>query len=383
MLLEYRILTGQSNAQLEDLIRPRKFHDIVKASGFSGENNTYVTPSLALKIGHSLKTCTEILRGEALMSGDEVVEKNCRAVASLYSLHWEGEVSHHALRTLEEAKRNNPKLLPLTEDVVKLSKYLQNQAKTNHEVLLKSGAEIQKTWVKLAEILLSQIIVFNRKRPGEVSRMTLNDYNKCVRGETCILDGALSVVEKALCKNFWRVEIIAKRLRTVAVLFTTKMKAALDTLNECRKEAGLEHNKYLFGTPGCCGHLCGTDTLRNHSARCGAKNTEVLRATRLRKHIANVSQIMNLQENELDILAGFLGHDVRTHREYYRLPDSTLQVAKLSKVLLKMESGDIRGLAGKSLKDVQVGSDEECLCSSDNASEASESEFCTAVVEEE
>ena len=67
---------------------------------------------------------------------------------------------------------------------------------------------------------------------------------------------------------------------------------------------------------------------------------------------------MNLQNNELDLLAGFLGHDIRTHREYYRLPDSTLQVAKLSKVLLKMESGDIEGLAGKSLKDVQLGSDE-------------------------
>eukprot|EP00057_Strongylocentrotus_purpuratus_P018934 XP_011673408.1 PREDICTED: uncharacterized protein LOC100892236 [Strongylocentrotus purpuratus] len=389
MLFEYRILTEQPNAQMEDLICPKKFHDVVKAtrqaSGFNGDDNIYTTPSLALKIGHSLKTCTEILRGEALVSGDEAVEKKSRAVAELYSLHWEGEVSHHALRTLEEAKRNNPKILPLTEDVVKLSRYLQNQAKTNHEELLRSsGSEMQKAWVKLAEVLLSQVIVFNRKRSGEVSRMTLNDYNKCARGETCIVDGALSVVEKALCKALWRVEIIGKRSRTVPILLTTKMKADLDTLTECRKEAGLDHNKYLFGMPGGSGHLRGTDTLRNHSARCEAKNPELLRATRLRKHIATVSQVMNLQDNELDILAGFLGHDVRTHREYYRLPDSTLQVAKLSKVLLKMESGDISGLAGKSLKDVHVGSDEECLCSSDDGSEASdsESELCTPVVED-
>lgn len=93
MLLEYRILTEQPNARMEDLICPKKFHDVVKAtrqaSGFNGDDNIYTTPSLALKIGHSLKTCTEILRGEALVSGDEAVEKKSRAVAELYSLHWE------------------------------------------------------------------------------------------------------------------------------------------------------------------------------------------------------------------------------------------------------------------------------------------------------
>ena len=219
------------------------------------------------------------------MSGDEELEKKCRAVAALYSLHWEGEVSHHALRTLEEARRNNPKILPLTEDVVKLTRYLQDEAKTKHEDLQKSGPGIgiQKTWVKLAEILLSQVIVFNRKRPGEVSRMTMDDYSKCVSGETCIVEGALSPIEQALCKALWRVEIIGKRSRTVVVLFTSRMKAALDTLSQCRKEAGLEHNIYLFGTPGGCGHLRGTDTLRVHSSRCGAVNPGYLRATRTKK----------------------------------------------------------------------------------------------------
>ncbi|KAJ8049005.1 hypothetical protein HOLleu_01542 [Holothuria leucospilota] len=71
---------------------------------------------------------------------------------------------------------------------------------------------------------------------------------------------------------------------------------------------------------------------------------------------------MNLEDNELDILANFLGHDVRTHRQYYRLPESTIQVAKVSKVLLKIERGELKGLAGKSLEDVQLDPSEGKYC---------------------
>ena len=95
-----------------------------------------------------------------------------------------------------------------------------------------------------------------------------------------------------------------------------------------------------------------------HSHACGAVSPQNLRATKLRKHIAVTSQIMNLKDNQLDILATFMGHDIRTHREYYRLPDSSLQVAKLSKVLLAMEKGKINHLAGKSRDEIDLDSSE-------------------------
>ena len=111
---------------------------------------------------------------------------------------------------------------------------------------------------------------------------------------------------------------------------------------------------YLLSNLTGLRHIRGTDTLRVLLSKCGAKTPQHLRSTKLRKHIATVSQIMNLQENELDLLASFMGHDIRTHREYYRMPESTIQVAKLSKVLLKMERGDIQGLAGKRLTDIEL-----------------------------
>jgi len=55
----------------------------------------------------------------------------------------------------------------------------------------------------------------------------------------------------------------------------------------------------------------------------------------VRKHVTTISQVLNLKENELDIdlLAQFTGHDIRVHREFYRLPLDVLQTAEVAKIL--------------------------------------------------
>ncbi|KAL7853949.1 hypothetical protein AOLI_G00207930 [Acnodon oligacanthus] len=72
------------------------------------------------------------------------------------------------------------------------------------------------------------------------------------------------------------------------------------------------------------------------------------------KHVATVSQILNLKNNELDQVADFLGLDFRVHREYYRLSEATTQLAKISKLLLAMEKGCLPDLQGKSLDDIEI-----------------------------
>ncbi|XP_053390631.1 midasin-like isoform X4 [Mercenaria mercenaria] len=71
-----------------------------------------------------------------------------------------------------------------------------------------------------------------------------------------------------------------------------------------------------------------------------------------------ISQMINLKENELDTFAGFLGHNIKVHREFDRLPEDTLQVAKISKILLEMERGNIHLFKGKSLDDIQLDQEE-------------------------
>ena len=62
---------------------------------------------------------------------------------------------------------------------------------------------------------------------------------------------------------------------------------------------------------------------------------------------------MDLKENELDWLADHMGHDKAVHRQYYRLPSNTVEVAKIGKLLIAAEKG-LDKYGGKGLDDIEL-----------------------------
>ena len=64
-------------------------------------------------------------------------------------------------------------------------------------------------------------------------------------------------------------------------------------------------------------------------------------STNLRKQLAKVCQVLSLSENSQDILANFLGHDIRIHRCFYKLSDNLLEADKVTKVLHAVNEGEI------------------------------------------
>ena len=165
----------------------------------------------------------------------------------------------------------------------------------------------------------------------------------------------LSKLEQKLCSSLHRFEVKGKRGNKVPVLLTDEMKKRVDILMEYRNTAGvLPTNPYVFAIPQSDNCLRGSDCLRKFAMECGAKHPENITSTRLRKHIATLSQLYNLKENEMDILAQFMGHDIRIHRNFYRLPEDTLQMATVSKILLAQENGKVFDFKGKSLEDIEV-----------------------------
>ncbi len=55
---------------------------------------------------------------------------------------------------------------------------------------------------------------------------------------------------------------------------------------------------------------------------------------------------MNLAENESDWLARHLGHDIKVHREFYRLRESTVELEKVSKILTASETEEMHKFKG-------------------------------------
>lgn len=161
---------------------------------------------------------------------------------------------------------------------------------------------------------------------------------------------ALTPLELKLCKHFVRITIVGKRGRTVPVLLTPLMRESLDALTKTRKECGvLCDNEYLFALPNSLYYIRPSDCMRQFVKECHhIQNPDALTSTKLRKHIATLSTVLNLKTTELDQFADFLGHNIAVYRKHYRLPEGTLQLAKI-KVLLAMCKDASDSTRGKAL----------------------------------
>ncbi|XP_059900285.1 uncharacterized protein LOC132451691 isoform X2 [Gadus macrocephalus] len=344
----------KSVKSLKDICDPTKFDLAVKAarrvSNYNTETNEYGKPSTAVKIGFSLKGATETWIGHCLMTSDVLTEKRAKKFKQLLDSSWSTFVSTNAHSTMEQRRWNKEDSVPLTKAVVTLQNYLR-KIEDEAKVELKKCASNTTAYKKLTESLLAQIIVFNKKREGEASRLTLETYLKADTGPVNEdIYETLSAVEKQLSHRLTRIVTRGKRGRKVPILLLDRTKTSLDFMIEKRKEVGvIDDNPFLFARIGTETNIRGCDCLRKYAKESKASHPELLRSTKLRKHVATLCQLLDLDNQELEQVARFMGHDIRVHCDYYRQTDKTFQVAKIGKLLLAMEHG-AGALKGKNLK---------------------------------
>ena len=158
------------------------------------------------------------------------------------------------------------------------------------------------------------------------------------------------------------IEITGKRNRKVSILLTPETKSAVELLITKRPSTIPSANEFVFAraTKGSLGHLRGWDCVSANvkEVQGSMKEPKAITSTKLRKYVATVSQTAAL--TEVDWLARHLGHDIRVHREFYRLHESSTELAKVSKLLLAVDSGNINKMAGKSLTDMSIEGTEKC-----------------------
>ena len=155
------------------------------------------------------------------------------------------------------------------------------------------------------------------------------------------------------------VEIRGKWGRKVPVILTREIRENIDLLNKTRATVGIpDENPYVFARPSrqSLGHIRAWDCMRKFAQECEPplSNTNDVTSTKLRKYIATIWQVLSLKETEVDWLARHLVHDIAVHREFYRLHESTIEIAKVSKLLLAVDKGRTSKWAGKSLAEINI-----------------------------
>lgn len=350
---------------MKDCVHPKNYMETVKAvkytCGYDCESDKFMIPSLTNKLGKLLVKASQLLKAQGLVSNNKQLVKNAIEFQDVHREKWYEMISATALRNMREAKCNVPTLVSFTEDVQKLHAHVSQMQDRYYDSLSENPST--RAWRELAKVCLAQVILFNRRREGEVASMPLSAFlSRDAFDPYEDVDWALSEVEKNLCRHLSRITARGTCGRTLPILLTPKMLCALELLVKQREACGvLKDNTYMFARPEAMTHFPGSHCLRGFVKACGATHPKSLTSVRLRKHAATLSTVLNMTNSEMEQLANFLGHHIRIHREFYLHPEKTLQLAKICKVLMALEQGRLAEFYGRSFDLITVNPDEKIL----------------------
>ena len=297
---------------------------------------------------------------DGIKSDDATKELHARKFLELHEAEF-GTITAKAKESLDARKYNRPQSLPVFQDVSLLNNYIVNEV----EVCGQNSPSVVN-YVRLAKLNLAAIILFNRKRSGEAERIKKENYTKglcCDQEADQEIIKELSIVERKLVHCLKRVEIRGKKGRRVAILLTEQMVANINTMIKMRESIEMDRpDDYLFARPG--NNLCpyrGHIVLSELAKEAGCQRPDLITSTKLRKHLAAMSVVLNIEETMQDTLADFMGHDIRVHRQFYRLPLSIIQKAKVAKILTAVNTGQLGKYSGKSLDDVDISTESKYM----------------------
>nr|CAI5859488.1 unnamed protein product [Callosobruchus analis] len=343
---------------LLSLLSPMHFSIIVdgvnKIGGYNKHDDVYESPTVAINFGTLIKKCCDLAYIILLKKSEtETQRKGLKTLKMLVESQWANEVSAQACANLNSKKWNKEQLLPLTSDLKKLKVYLEETAEKMF-LDLNENEKNQEAYETLKEVLYSQIILMNRRRPAEVSQLKVQTYKSINLDmpenefECCLTES-----EKILLNSCSRIVVRGKRGRGVPILLLSQqMRKHFDFLIEIRQNF-VRDNDYVFHTTGKT-FIDGTKTLCKYALKSGAENPKLITATRLRKHLATVTQLLQFSKSDLEQLSRFMGHTLKTHCDFYRLSDSMYQTAKISKLLLLASEGGLQKYKGMQLDDINI-----------------------------
>lgn len=314
-------------------LKPECFDNVIlatqKMASFDIQKRTFGAPSLALHFRTTLTALSDLAEKlivrKKIELPEETIEKRLvelERFCKMVDKQWAIEIGSIALKDLSEKKSIKPKLLPVTEDIMLLKRSVEEKAGKAYESLEKS--KTKDAYKILAECTLLLTIIHNRKRVGDIQYLDIDACEHQIdnhsQSEQPELFKSLTKNELLLTQNYQRITSIGKGSTSVPVLVPKKMQKYYSMLINIRRNFAwfpLE-NTYLFTYPTSVRWIDGTYLMQKYAKTCGAKFPHLLTSCRLRKHIATVTQVLSLRPNEIDQLAKFMGHTVKTHENFYK-----------------------------------------------------------------
>ncbi|KAJ8001041.1 hypothetical protein DPEC_G00187050 [Dallia pectoralis] len=203
-------------------------------------------------------------------------------------------------------------MLPLLSSLSSLVLYLR---RLQHSAFLSLSRQLQsaEAWRLLCHSSLALLILYNRRRECEVSKLAIAEYRARVTPHCPVpvapgappaltpLEASLSPFERLVLPHLPRVGVQGKRGRVQPLILPPHCEPCLELLLQTRQDVGVDpQNPYVFARPyhSPATPLRGTDLLRSLARSSGTRNPRALTQTRVRRQVAILTQLLLLGEGE-------------------------------------------------------------------------------------
>lgn len=170
-----------NKVSLMDCIDGKYFDDILAGveslCGVSADETgrcTFIKPSLGTKLGHSLLKCAKLKKSMAIRKRSKKMEAQADRFIALHQSEWADSISSKALMTLKLKRLKGPEKLPNTSDLIKLKEFTENSIDVPVKKLKREYS--YPCYRNLLEYSLAALIMFNKRRGGEASKLLLSAY---------------------------------------------------------------------------------------------------------------------------------------------------------------------------------------------------------------
>ncbi|XP_016099026.1 uncharacterized protein [Sinocyclocheilus grahami] len=205
-----------------------------------------------------------------------------------------------------------PHMLPLLSSLSSLVLYLR-RLQHSAFISLSRSPQSAEAWRLLCHSSLALLILYNRRRECEVSKLTVSEYQARVTPQCPIpvqsgapptltpLEASLSPFERMVLPHLPRAGVQGKRGRVQPLILPPHSEACLEMLLQTRAGVGIDpQNAYVFARPyhSPATPLRGTDLLRSLARSSGSPHPRALTQTRVRRQVAILTQLLLLSEGE-------------------------------------------------------------------------------------
>ncbi|XP_028311581.1 serine/arginine repetitive matrix protein 1 [Gouania willdenowi] len=203
-------------------------------------------------------------------------------------------------------------MLPLLSSLSSLVLYLR---RLQHSAFLSLSRQLEsaEAWRLLCHSSLALLILYNRRRECEVSKLSITEYHSRITPQCPVpvppgappaltpLEASLSPFERLVLPHLPRVGVQGKRGRVQPLILPPHCEPCLDLLLQTRQDVGVDPtNPFVFARPyhSPATPLRGTDLLRSLARSSGTRNPRALTQTRVRRQVAILTQLLLLGEGE-------------------------------------------------------------------------------------